>query len=206
MTMSAASTDGVDWFVVRTSGRSTMLLAQTLSEDGLEAWTPIRTQIIRVPRMNVKREVKLAMLPSFVFVRSAHLHELILLEKMPQKPRRVVPKTEDGKSEPKYHRDFHVFHYLDSIPLIADRHLEPMRIREREAVPKQARPGFDRDTPVRVNSGAFEGLKGRVERCKSGFALVIFTDWKRPVKIPTYLLAETIAEDSDDVPALRSVA
>lgn len=172
---------GDDWFVIRTAGKSTMILAQTLTEDGFEAWTPIRTEIVRVPRLNVRREIKLPMLPSFVFVRSRHLTEMLNMARMEERPRRGQRPA---------HRSFSVFHYLDSIPLIADQHLEPLRAKERDAVPKKARPGFAKNTLVRVGSGAFEGLKGRVERCKSGYALVIFNDWKRPVKIPTYLLAE----------------
>jgi transcription antitermination factor NusG len=177
---------GTDWVVLRTSGRSTLVLAKTLKQDGLEAWSPAQTLTAHVPRMNVRRDVTLPMLPSFVFVRSLHLHELLLLSKMPNKPRRVLEPNE----HPIYHRDFTVFRYLDGIPLIADEHLEPLRDKEREAIPRKSRPGFDRGVGVRVNSGAFEGLKGRVERCKSGYALVIFTDWNRPVQIPTFLLAE----------------
>lgn len=172
---------GEDWFVIRTAGKSTMILAQTLSEDGIEAWTPVLTEVVRVPRTNVRREIKLPMLPSFVFVRSQHLNELLMMARMIDRPRRGQRPA---------HRSFSVFHYLDKIPLIADQHLEPLRAKERDAVPKKARPSFDKNASVRVGSGAFEGLKGRVERCKSGYALVIFTDWKTPVQIPTFLLAE----------------
>lgn len=52
---------------------------------------------------------------------------------------------------------------------------------------------------VKVKSGAFEGLKGRVERCKAGYALVIFTDWNRPVKMPASLLREDEANIAANV-------
>jgi transcription antitermination factor NusG len=172
------------WFVLRTAGRSTLALAQTLSEDGFEAWTPVRTQLIRIPRMNVRREIKLPLLPSFVFVRSKHLVDVLEIANMIDKPRRG-----SGWGKPA-HRDFSVFHHLDRIPMIADRHLEPLRMKEIEIVPKKDAPRFDRGAKVRVNSGAFEGLKGKVERCKSGYALVLFTDYRRPVNIPTWLLKE----------------
>jgi hypothetical protein len=94
-----------------------------------------------------------------------------------------------------------VFHYLDRIPMIDDRNLEPLRDKERKAVPKKDAARFDRGSKVRVKSGAFEGLKGRVERCRSGYALVIFTDWRKPVKIPTFLLNEEGGKDVTNVVA-----
>jgi transcription antitermination factor NusG len=178
------------WLVLRTAGRSTLVLAKTLCEDGFEAWTPSRTQMIRVPRMNVRREIKLPLLPSFVFVRSRHLADVLDIANMADKPRRGT-----GWGRPA-HRDFSVFRHLDRIPIIEDRHLEPLRTKEREIIPKKDTPRFDRGAKVRVNSGAFEGLKGKVERCKSGYALVLFTDYSRPVNIPTWLLRESEATSS----------
>lgn len=180
-----------DWFILRTAGRSTLPLAKSLAEDGFEVWTPIATQLVRVPRMNVRREIKLPMLPSFVFVRARHLPDLLQLARMPERPRRGA-----GGQRPA-HRSFSVFHYLDSIPLIHDGHLEPLRLKERESVPKSIRPSFSRGANVRVTNGAFQGLKGKVERSKSGYAVVIFSDWNRPVKIPTFLLAEDAAFSSN---------
>lgn len=175
---------GGNWFILRASGKSTLLLAKTLEEDGFGVWTPAKTLLVRVPRMNVKREVRLPLLPSFLFAKAEHLVDLLELSNMEERPRRG-----SGGKRPA-HRPFSVFHYLDSIPMIADRDLEPLRSKEIEAIPKKGSPRFDRGTPVRVNEGAFQGLKGRVERCKSGYALVIFDDWKRPAKIPTFLLRE----------------
>ena len=175
------------WFILRTAGRSTLVLAKTLAEDGFDVWTPSRTHRIRIPRANVNRDVKLPMLPSFLFVRSAHLPELLAMARMTEKPRR---DPNGGRESKPAHKDFTVFHYLDRIPMVADRSLEPLRQKEMELVPRRAAPQFNHGAKVRVNSGAFEGLKGRVERCKSGYALVIFDDWKRPAKIPTFLLRE----------------
>lgn len=195
---------GTDWFILRCSGRSTLLLAKTLKQDGFEVWTPARTQTIRVPRMNEKREVTLPLLPSFLFAQSRHLADLLELSNLIEKPRRI---TSDG--EARYHRDFSVFHYFDRIPMIADRSLEPLRLKEQQLVPRKDAPEFRSGAKVRVNSGAFEGLKGKVERCKSGYALVIFTDFKRPVKIPTWLLKEDeaiIAAKSERAPRHRNAA
>lgn len=172
-----------DWIILRVAGRSTLTLASTLGEDGFDVWTPTRKQVIRVPRMNVRREISLPLLPSFVFARSRHLIDLLELANQDEKSRRGP-----GGQRPA-HRDFAVFHFSDRIPMIADADLEPLRIREAELVAKKDRPKFADGAGVRVIRGAFEGLVGRVERCRKGHALVIFTDWKRPVQIPTHLLA-----------------
>jgi transcription antitermination factor NusG len=177
-----------DWFILRTAGRSTLNLAATLAEDGFDVWVPVRTQTIKVPRMNVRREIRLPLLPSFVFVRAPHLCDLLELAQLSEKPRRAARDCE--RHTRPAHRDFSVFHYLDKIPMVADVHLDPLRTKERETIPKKDAPRFGDGARVRVGSGAFGGLKGKVERCKSGFALVVFTDFKRPVKIPTWLLQE----------------
>jgi hypothetical protein len=173
-----------DWFILRTAGRFTLSLTHSLKEDGFEVWTPVRMQTIRVPRMNVRREVKLPMLPSFIFAKAHHLVDLIELADMRVKPR-------SGRSEDQMpHRDFSVFRFMDTIPMVSDGELEPLRTMELRRLPTKVKPKFGAGAKVRVKSGSFEGLKGRVERCRSGYALVIFTDWKRPAKIPTWLLSE----------------
>lgn len=173
-----------DWFILRTAGRFTLSLTNSLKEDGFDVWTPVRMQTIRVPRMNVRREVKLPMLPSFIFAKAHHLVDLIELANMRVKPR-------SGRSQHQMpHRDFSVFRFMDTIPMVSDRALEPMRVKEIERLPTKVKPKFGAGDKVRVKSGSFEGLKGRVERCRSGYALVIFTDWRTPAKIPTWLLSE----------------
>lgn len=189
--------EAIGWFILRTAGRDTLPLAASLAEDGFEAWTPARKLAVRVPRMNVRREVRLPMLPSFVFVRTRHLHDILMLAKMPVKPRRL-PAFKERHSRPA-HRSFSVFRYLDQIPMIADADLDPLREKEMEVAPKREAPRFDRGARVKVKSGAFEGLKGRVERCKAGYALVIFTDWNRPVKMPASLLREDEANIAANV-------
>ena len=180
-----------DWFILRTAGRSTLLLAKSLGEDGFEVWTPARTQRVLVKQTKVTKEVRVPMLASFVFARAEHLHDLIALSKLQLKPRRVVhPIKRDELNEPRYHRDFTVFRAFGQIPFVTDAALEPMRTKELEQVPRSNAPQFDRGARVRAHGSAFEGLKGKVERCRDGYALVIFDDWKRPAKIPTFLLKE----------------
>jgi transcription antitermination factor NusG len=181
-----------DWFILRTAGRSTLNLAASLADDGFETWTPVRMARIRVPRMNVKRDVRLPLLPSFVFVKAAHLVDLLELAQMIEKPRR---DQNGGRWSRPAHRDFSVFHYLDSIPMVADRHLVPLREEEAALLPKTIirknhGPHFNSGAKVRVTSGAYQGLHGQVKRCRSGYALVIFEGNGKRTNIPTFLLRE----------------
>jgi hypothetical protein len=186
-----------DWFILRTAGRSTLPLASSLAEDGFEVWTPVHKVRLRVPRMNVKREVTLPLLKEFIFVRSGHLDDLLALSKLQLKPRRIVKPIIRGEpNDPRYHRDFSVFRPLGEIIFIADHELNPLREEEAARVPKtivkkkRGGPHFEPGTRIGVTTGVYQGLRGRVQRCRSGYALVVFDDWKRPAKIPTFLLRE----------------
>jgi transcription antitermination factor NusG len=180
-----------DWFILRCAGRSTLPLAKTLAEDGFEVWTPVRTQTIRVPRMNVRREVKLPLLPSFVFARAEHMVDLIALEKRPGR-----------------HHEFTVFRmlpryfswlYAPRLPTIRDKDLEPLRLSEQRAVPKKDQPRFDRGARVRAHSGVFEGMRGKVERCRDGKVQVIFEGGSKRWEIPAFLLSEEQAINATSV-------
>lgn len=174
------------WIILRTSGRHTMRLAESLSEDGFEAWTPVETRTIRVPRANVRRTVYLPIMPSYVFARAQHLIDLIQL----------------GAKR----ADFSVMHYHDRIPVIADHHLQSLRFIEAKRTPrKKADRTFAKGISVRVNTegGSFAGMKGKVERSDTGTTLVCF-DSRLTVKISTSLLS--LDELDIDSPCLGMAA
>jgi transcription antitermination factor NusG len=164
-----------DWLILRCAGRSTLPLAESLSRGGFQVWTPSATQVRRVPRKNFRHNVTLPMMPSFVFARADRLVDLL-----------------DMANARKVHRhpSFTVFHYLDQIPLVADRDLEPLRMAEKRAVPVAKRPTFNRGQTVRVPTGAFEGLSGIVEKSDGKFTLVCFGH--ASVKISTFILEPTV--------------
>ena len=174
-----------DWVILRTKGRCTMRLAETLSEDGFEAWTPVETRNIRIPRANVRRTVRLPIMPSYVFVRAEHLIDMIQLAAMKPKPRRQTRREEPKPS----HADFSVMHYHDHIPVIADHHLQSLRRNEEKRKPRQKAEPFVPGLSVRVKTegGSFAGMKGWVERSDHGSTLVCF-DGRMTVKISTSLL------------------
>jgi transcription antitermination factor NusG len=183
----------MDWCILRTSGRTTLRLADTLATDGFDVWTPREVRKIRIPRANIRREATLPLMPSYVFARSHHLVDLLELAQMEVKPRRG-----NGWGEPA-HAGFSVMHWNDGIPLIADRHLDRLRLLEIKRTPrKKADRKFDRgvDVRVKIEGGSFAGMKGRVEKSDEGSTLVCF-DERLTVKIATFLLdADSIGNET----------
>ena len=126
-------------------------------------------------------------MPSYVFVRAEHLIDMIQLAAMKPKPRRQAICS---ISKPA-HADFSVMRYNESIPVIADRHLESLRMIEAKRTPRakadrRYAPGLS--VRVKQEGGSFAGMKGRVERSDEGSTLVCF-DNRLTVKISTSLLS-----------------
>lgn len=189
-----------DWCVLRTAGRTTLKLAETLAEDGFEVWTPAETKTLRIPRANVRRQITLPIMPSYLFARVKHLVDLLELAAMPVKPRRV-------RNQPS-HADFSVMHYHDTIPLIAERHLEGLRTIEAKRAPrkKSARLPAGVSVKVKTEGGSFAGMEGKVERSDETYSLVCFSDRIR-VKISTSLLqSDDIRVYSSEFSAIRKAA
>lgn len=160
------------WCVLRTSARSTMRLATSLDKDGFSVWTPIEHRRIRIPRANVRREVTLPMMPSYVFADAEHLLDLLAITKL----------------ETSAHPSFSVMKRFDQIPVIADHDLEGLRTLERKRTPiRKARQALPLGAEVKIESGSFGGMKGTVERSDHMNTLVCFGD-NFVVKIATSLL------------------
>jgi transcription antitermination factor NusG len=186
----------IGWCVLRTASRHTMRLAETLAADGYEVWTPVEVRTIRIPRKNVKREVRLPIMPSYVFARVGHLFDLLLLADIPVKPRRNAGA----------HADFSVMRSCGQLPIIPDAHLTALRQIEIRRTPrKKADRTFIPGVSVKVGGGSFGGMVGRVERSNRGHTLVLFND-RYSVKIPTLLLKEDGVSDTDDIAFFREAA
>ncbi len=171
---------GLDgWCILRTAGSKTLKLAETLREDGYEAWSPAETRSIRIPRANVRRKVVLPIMPTYVFARAYHLHDLLELAAMPVKPRRHANQPA--------HPSFSVLHIHDKIPLVSDGSLEGLRHIEFKRTPrKKALAALKPGQEVAIEGGSFGGLKGKVERSDTAHTLVSFSD-TFSVKINTCL-------------------
>jgi hypothetical protein len=179
----------VSWCILRTAGRMTLKLAKTLSEDGFEAWTPIETRKIRVPRSNVRRDVQAPIMPSYVFVRSDRLLDLLVMERMPVKPRRG-----SGWGEPA-HAEFTVMRFSGDIPLIADHDLGALRRleqkRELDRIRMSKAAPLPKGVSVKVREGShssWSGMIGRVVRSNAKDTVINFTSTRLDVTIRTSLV------------------
>jgi hypothetical protein len=173
-----------DWCILRTRGRHTLSLADSLANDGYEVWTPIETKTIQIPRANVKRTIRLPIMPSYVFARFSHLVDLLQLADMPVKPRRGSRRMDPA------HADFSVLHAFGRIPLVADRHLTELRKLEARRTPaKMAKYALPPKSTARVKGGVFGGMIGLVVRSTPA-ATVLRFNGSFPVEIPTFLLEQ----------------
>jgi transcription antitermination factor NusG len=175
-----------DWCILRTNKRRTLALAESLAKDGFQCWTPAETRMMRVPRANAKREVRLAIIPGFVFAHADHLIDLIQLAGMASKPRR---NRDEG--DPPSHADFRVMRCFGKIPMIADRDLASLRrIEEKRTPRKRAAYAFPRDALARVTDGPFTGFTGIVAKSNDRKTRLVVVAGGRaiPVEIPTSLL------------------
>lgn len=157
------------WCILRTAGRSTLRLAESLRGEGFDVWAPVRTRIARVPRKNARRTVMEPMLPSFVFARAVQRDALLRRSRIP------------GSG-------FKLFSFDDDFPEIADRELDGLRRMEAKlALAKRAEKAFARDEDVRVTEGPWGGMEGAVIRSNKGKTLVLIGGRQR-VEFFTFIL------------------
>jgi transcription antitermination factor NusG len=178
--------DEVDetWCILRVRGSRTLRLAQSLAEDGYDVWTPTETRKVRIPKVNVRRDIVSALMPSYVFARTRHLVDLLQLAALPVKPRRGK-----GLRQPA-HDDFTVMRAFGGIPTVSDSDLAALRALEAKRTPRRrAERSFDKGAGVKVEGGSFGGLAGVVERSDRTHTMVCF-DGRLRVKIPTCILRE----------------
>jgi hypothetical protein len=181
---------GEQWCILRTSGRQTLKLADTLGEDGFEVWTPQETRRIRIPRKNVRREITLPIMPSYVFARARHRIDLLEMERMEVKPRRG-----HGFGRPAHPR-FNVMRHAGQLVAIEDRHLNALRQIEHKAELDRIRLKTTEPFPVgvrvRVKPGthdAWSGMVARVVKSDAGISTVVFHGTRLDVAIRTSFLA-----------------
>jgi transcription antitermination factor NusG len=150
------------WCILRTNSRSTLRLAQSLNDGGIEAWTPRGVHKRRISRIHMGfREVDQPIIPSFVFARACHLPDLLRALALPTSP----------------HPSFSIFQYAGRAPVIADASLAKLRAAEekdkRERRKKQRRVVAVGEA-VQPRSGAFAGLDGVIVELKGKVAVVNF--------------------------------
>lgn len=181
------------WCVLRTSSRSTLRLAKSLTEDGFEAWTPEQVVQAKIPERQRKRNGPKtkpraeAMLPSYVFARVDRFGELVALS------RRTVEPRMGAKG-----------HSAFSIPQLAGRYMlmtEPQlqalrtleaknRIRAQREAQRRAAQSFPKGASVIVlpDGGIVSGLRGTVRKSTLTMTTFLTTDFRR-ITVQTSLLS-----------------
>lgn len=162
-----------DWCILRTKGSSTLRLARSLNDSGIEAWTPTELRVKRDPKTRARSETIIAVMPTWVFARERFLPDLAAEAKLPKS----------------LHPDFSVFRYLDRFPIVRDRELNALRIIERKAALKAAPVVFPVGHSIRIPDGPFQGLTGEVVELGNGeYTLLAFPGFAIPVKFATWTL------------------
>lgn len=185
-----------DWCILRTSGRSTLPLAASLSDAGYEVWTPSQVPLNapRRRRTDDEEEPRCPIIPTYVFARARHLFELIALSANP------------GRN----HAGFSVFRMAEGVPLIAERALAGLRAeeakmeedREVRALRKRSKRrgiSYPVGETVRIPSAfpSFAGMDGCVEESDPRFTHVGFGGFLR-LKISTFILRENELSPNDN--------
>jgi transcription antitermination factor NusG len=169
------------WCILRTNGRRTLTLAQSLNAAGIEAWTPRETRKRRLPRGRKGfKETEEPIVPSFVFARAIHLPDLLRVLAMPLSP----------------HPSFSIFQHAGRAPVVADReiaHLQSAEDNARRAQLKTRRHDVEIGTKVCPTDGAFAGLEGVVEKVSGRSAQVRFNNCF-VVTVATWLLIDEAVE------------
>jgi len=170
------------WCILRTAGRRTLPLAESLAAAGYDVWTPRIIVSRRIPRSRARREQPAPLMPTFVFASTDRLADLRAL----------------AGAMVKDHPDFSIFHHFGLVPVINDADLEHVRAAEKAMAPKR-KPKRAAPLPagerVRIPSGAFAGLSGIVESSDGRHTLVCFGG-RLSVKIDTFLLVSDVVKDA----------
>lgn len=168
---------GGRWIILRTAGPRTLPLARSLQSAGMDVWTPCAWVKRRLPRKRTYVEREAAILPTFVFVRPAHLPELLAALSAHRNP----------------HPAFSLFRHGGAFPIVGDGEMASLHAEE-ERLAAAYRRDRDRKKPlpdvgarVRVPITAFSGMTGVVEGVRGRNAVVNFGGG-RAVTIGAWLL------------------
>lgn len=104
------------WCILRTSGRSTLPLAQSLAAAGFDVWTPREILSRRRGPARTRIEYEAPLVATFVFARAAAIPALERILILPSSP----------------HPPFSIFRFDGRIPLLAAHSIEGLREAEAE--------------------------------------------------------------------------
>lgn len=167
-----------DWCILRTSGKSTLVLATKLTLAGFEIWTPIKVEqrAVRRGKIVVKEERSMPIAPTLVFADAARIDDL---DRLRAQPFNGFP-------------DFSIFQWGGRRPLISDRGLSGLRSAEDDAA---SRIDALRQEDARQQQ--------RVERAK---ALRTERERRKALRAERLNLAAGLAVSVRDYPALTGMS
>lgn len=192
--MGRADQAGDRWCILRTNGQRTLLLAKSLNEAALEAWTPEQTQWRAKTRRKPAMERQAPIFPTFVFVRERHVGALLYALRQPVNPHPAFSIM----------RGPHGFAMVDDALLSGLRDAEAAATRSADArrraiagaAARTAKDGLRHALPIGVEvavPGPFAGFTGLVMSSTRREARLILPGGFR-LKIDTWLMAEDVAE------------
>lgn len=165
-----------NWLVLRCGSSKTGVLANSLVEHGLNAWTPLWTRKWRDPREGRRKVAERLCLPSFVFICEADTFAALALMDRCKVPR------------------FSLMRSMGRLVRFKDRDLDPMRnlSDNKPAKPEPDIPPIN--TIQLINAGPFQGLHCKVIGRTNHQAIVelLGQSWF-PVKIDPFLLTQDAA-------------
>lgn len=189
-----------DWCILQTSPSSTVRLAASLREAGIDAWTPVEVQERRVGRARKRVDVLLPITPTFVFAPLDRMGELLEQSHSPARLFRVWD-AELRRMVTKGCPFFRVFRHAGEYPSLSEAQLAPLRHLEmklkRPPKPKQ----FALGQRVRLIQPRhfLEGMSGLVSRLRGNSVEVEFTGWHLPLVIASGYLSAVDMESAVNV-------
>lgn len=185
-----------DWCILRTSGPSTLPLAQSLNEAGFEAWTPVGLPDEPKRVAKGKQVVEEPLIRTFVFARADRLLDLVELSRSPAQTYRRWD-TERGKITTIGHPHYSVFRHLGAFVTLPDSALIALRRSERQRKPRGKVKLFKVGDKVMLVEGAVAGLRGVVAAVQGKHAVVSFPacGFVRDATLPMWMLLD---DDSVD--------
>lgn len=152
-----------DWCILRTSGRRTVDVAESLGDNGLEVWTPTLRFMRRLPRTRKEVEAFAPIMPQYVFARAHQFDDLLRLEPVHPLFSLYRWRLSDGNWYFPFIDDRELRH------LRAEDYRTPKPVPPPKPEPRQYTPG----QVVSVPHGLpFAGMSGVVERTKGKFVIV----------------------------------
>lgn len=190
-----------DWIILRTAPSRTLLLAEALSKDRYEVWTPVDTVSRERPRSKAVRKVTVPILPGFVFALYEQLPALLALSRSPG----MIHQVWDADLRRMVSRGCPHFSAMvqdGRCPTVSEAGLAPLRAierqlseradREREAARRKGpAPKFAAGEIVRIPDGPYEGLDLQVVEANAGKTVKLtHPEWMWIVEISAFAIGE----------------